>query len=205
MADPAADNKTFDEYYLQAALLAEVVKRLLKRKGDVELSSKPRFALKPITEFRRRIRISGLEKFNEKSYIGTVNFYRNLQDMDKEKAAGAIILYLAESYIVRLLRELHYPVIDEDDEEVIEDAVGTVCNLVAGNFKAGLTQLGYVDLEMSHFHTYQNEIFDGVPYDPEQKQLYEISFEIRGQVRMVADLAMGPLPKNEGQEKQEEM
>ncbi len=197
MADTTINNKSVEEFYIQAVMLAEVVKRILKRKGDVELSSKPKFALKTITEFRKRIRVSGLEKFNEKTYIGTVNFYRTVKDLESQKAVGAIILYLSESYIVRLLRELHYPVIDEDDEEAIEDAVGTVCNLVAGNFKAGLTQLGYPELEMSHFYTYQNEIVDGVPFDPTQKQLYEISFEIRQQVRIIADLTMGPLERKE--------
>ena len=77
---------------------------------------------------------------------------------------------------------------------LLEDACGTFCNLIAGNFKSGLTQLGYVELIMSHFSGFQNEILNGVEFHPSQKQMYEINYEIEGEKRIVTELCMGPVP-----------
>ena len=187
--------KQTDEFYIQALIIAEVVKRILLKRGKIKLSSKPVITLKPITEFIKRMRIVGLEKFDEKTFISTINFYLNEKDEEAGKAIGAIILYVAESYIGTLLRTLGYPDVEEDDTDLIEDAVGTLCNLIAGSFKTGLRQLDYKDLIMSHFTSFENEVLNGVAYNPTQKNLYEIIFEIGGKKSLVVDLTMAPLPK----------
>ena len=196
MARNIENKKDPDDLYVQALLLAKVVERVLKHRADIELSSAPKVELKPITEFIKRMRISGLTKFDERTYISTVNFYKNEKDGEQKKAIGAIIIYLPEMYVFKLLNELQYPaVIDEDDQAALLDACGTFCTIVAGNFKSGLTQLGYQELVMSHFSNYQNDVLNGVEYDPTQKELYEINFEIKGVKRIVADLTMGPILK----------
>lgn len=196
MAVPVEDKKKPSEFYIQALLLAKVVERILSRKAGIDLSKPPRLELKPITEFVRRMRVSGLLKFNERTYIAAINLFKTEEDSEQHKAVGAIVLYIPETYVAKLFRELEYPsVIDEDDQEALLDACGTFCNLIAGNFKSGLTQLGYQELVMSHFSSYKNEVLNGVIYDPKQTRLYEISFEIRGEKRIVADLTMGPIPK----------
>jgi len=188
-------DKQAAEYYIQALLLAEVIKRILRKQGEIRLSNKPQITLKPITEFHKRMRVSGLEKFDEKTFISTVNYYVSKRALESHKSLGAVSIYIPEIYIVKLMQDLQYPVIDIDDEEGLEDACGTFCNLIAGNFKTGLMQLDYQELIMSHFSTFRNEIPDGVEIHPDQDELYEISFEIRGEKKIVADLAVGPLPK----------
>ena len=197
MEKPEEIKEDLDEFYVQALMLAEVVRRILKQKADTELSRKPILELKPISHFMRRMRISSYEKFNETTYISAVNFFKTEEDMEEHNAVGAIVIYIGEDYIVRLFQDLGYPVFDEDDQESLEDACGTFCNLIAGNFKSGLAQLGYKDLFMSPFSSYRNEIINGVECDPDQLQKYEIHFEIKDKKRIVADLTMGILPKNE--------
>lgn len=187
-----------DEFKVQASLLAEVIRRILEQKADIRLSEKPRIESKPITEFRKKIRVSGLTKFDEKTYVSAVNFYQNEKDLEKHKAAGAIIIYVPEMYVVKLFKDLQYPeMLDENDEDSLEDACGTFCNLIAGSFKSGLSQLEYKELAMSHFMSYQNTAPDGVEFQPNQKYLYEISFYIQGEKRIVADFSMGPIQKDE--------
>ena len=184
-----------DEFYVLAVLLAEVVKRILKKKAGLEFSKKPLFALKPIVEFRKKMRISGLEKFNAKTYIASINFYLSDEALEKHQAIGALIIYIPEDHVSKFVQQMRYPSIDEDDEEALEDACGTLCNLIGGNFKSGLTQLGYMELVMSHFSTFVNEAVNGIEYDPKQKEIYEISFEIEREKLLVADLTMGHIPK----------
>jgi len=184
-----------DEYYVQALLLAEVVKRILDRKGDVKLSDMPILELKPITEFVKRMRATSVGKFEGKAYIATINFYRDQKSLEMNQVVGTLILYLPEEQTVWLLQKLEYPDVDEDDEAVLKDACGAFCNLIAGNFKNGLTQLGYEDLIMSHFTSYVNDVFEGVLYPLERTDLYEIAFKIREQKSMVFELVMGDVPK----------
>lgn len=189
------ENKKDNELYVQASLLAEVVKRILFKKAEINLSRKPTFELKPISEFMKRMRISSFEKFNETTYISVINFYDTDEDMEKHKAVGTLVIYIGGEFLIRLFSDLNYPVIDDDDQTTLEDACGTFCNLVGGNFKAALTQLGYKELLMSHFSSYTNEVVSGVEYNNTQKQKCEIKFEVNGKVQIIADLVLAELPK----------
>lgn len=152
---------------------------------------------KPVVDFMQRMRVSSLEKFEQSTFISTINFYQNLDDMENHVAIGVIIVYIPEDYIGELLKKLEYPIEDDDDEEALEAACGTICNLIAGNFKSGLTQLGYQELEMSHFSSYQNQVIDGVEYCKNRPHKYEISFSIKGNKKLVVDYNMGKIPKVE--------
>ena len=191
---PLDDNDKLDERYIQALMLARVVKRILKKRANVDLSSNPKFIVKPIAEFMNRIRVSSLKKFDETTYISTINFYKTREDLDKHDALGALIIYVGQSYLVELISRLNYPDVDEDDPEAMLDSIGTFCNLIAGNFKAGLTQLGYIELVMSHFSGYENKVLMGVEFSPSQTQMYEIQFEVGGERKIVAEFSMASIP-----------
>ncbi|MCA9408538.1 MAG: hypothetical protein KC733_07605 [Candidatus Omnitrophica bacterium] len=185
-----------DPYHVQAMLLAEVVKRTLERRGGVELSSKPNPEEKPITEYMRRVRVSSVEKFDDVTYIATVNYYLTQEDMANHKAIGALVLYMEEKAVVDILSRLNYPISHDEEPEFIMDACGTFCNLIGGNFKSALTQLNYNELYMSHFSTYKSTVPDGVEYHSKTTTRYEIPFEIDGKVSMYFDLIMGPISKS---------
>jgi len=190
------EDKQLAEFYLQGLMLAEVVKRILVRKAEIEISSKPSFVLQPVTEFMKRMRVSGLSKFDGRVYMSSINYFVDQAQLEKNKAIGTIVIYVPEIHAVKLLNRIGYPVKDEGDEEGIEDACGSLCNLIAGNFKSGLTQLGYQELVMSHFSVFQNEVINGLPYCNERPQVYEIGFPIQGVKKIAVDLNMGNIPKS---------
>jgi hypothetical protein len=182
-----------DPFYIQALVLSKVVERILLIKADLRLSSRPGIEKRPIVHFMNRIRVNGLEKFDQKTYVSVVNYYRGRREERVHKAAGAVILYLTEEYISCLLPRLDYPLESCDDQEGMADGCGAFCNLIAGNFKNGLSSIGYQELIMSHFSTHENSVVDGVEYDQRQTGIYEISFQIDGIRRIVVDLTMGPI------------
>ncbi len=188
-------DENLDEYNVQALMLAEVIKRILERKAEIQLSGPSQFIRKPISEFMKKMRVSSVEKFDTATYIATINFFKDYTDFNEGRPVGTLILYIEGNYIGELMAKLKYTLEDEDDQNELEAACGTFCNLIAGNFKSGLAQLGYPGLEMSHFSTYHNDVFEGVPYPVEQKEKYEIAFEIKGKIKIYADLIMGKIPR----------
>lgn len=183
-----------DPYYVQALVLAKVVEKILLKNASFRLSSRPDVQSRPVVSFMNRARVSGLEKFDQKTMVSVVNFYRTVADESAGKAAGAIILYVPEDFVFRLIKQLEYDIEESDGELGIMDACGTLCNLIAGNFKNGLSKIGYHPLVMSAFSTYENTPIDGVAFDSERKEIFEISFEIEGLKRIVVDLTMGKIP-----------
>ncbi len=186
-----------DEFVVQAALLSSVVKRILKRRANVQLSTKPAYKLKNIAEFMKRMRISSIEKFNMATYISSINFFKSEKDMKENNILGTLLIYVGEDYVPTLLKRLQYLDSNDDlDDGEFEDGVGTLCNLIAGKFKEGLIQIGYSELIMSHFISYQNVALDGVEFNNKEKQVYEISYEIDKEVQIIAELCMGNVPRS---------
>lgn len=182
------------ELFYLATLLSNEVKEMLKEQGGIHLSRSPLLAQRPITEFVRRIRIDGMEKFNGPTLVAFVNFYRNVKEMHKTKVLGALVFYVEEAYLPELLKKLQYPAIDYEDEAGLIDACGTLCNIVAGRFKSAMAKVGYKELEMSPFMSFKNTSINGVPFDPSQEFKQEISYEIDQRKRIVVELTMGPVP-----------
>ena len=77
-----------------SSILIDAVKVVLRQKGDIYLSPEPVVHEKGIVQFARRMRIDGLEKFNARTVIATVNFYLDKGHMEHGQAAGAHILYI---------------------------------------------------------------------------------------------------------------
>ncbi len=184
------------ELFTQAIHLAEVVKKILKNTGRVNLSSNPFLERKSIVEFMGRMRIFGMEKFDNPTYIAVVNYYADRQNLEQKKALGALVCYVEQDYVARLVRLLQYPRLEDDeDEEALKDASGTLCNLFAGQFKSEISKLGYIELQMSAFESFRNSSESGVAFCSGQTEKYEISFEIEGFKRLVVDLTMGAVPR----------
>jgi len=183
-----------DELHLQAILLSKVIRRVLKSKANLDLSRDPQMTKLAIVEFKKHMRVSSLEKFDATTYISAINFYVNEKDKADGKTLGSLIIYVTEEYVPYLLKKLGYPDIEDEDEQVLEDACGAFCNIIAAKFKSGLTQLGYIEPVMSHFMSYRNQAPGGLEFDRRQKELYEITFDIKDEKRLIVDLTMGSVP-----------
>ena len=183
------------DLYEMATILAKVVRRLLLVKGDIRLTSDPVIHEKKVVQFRKRMRVDGLEKFGQRTLFSTVIFYIDKTQMDVQSAVGAMVVYIPLDYIAKLMWLMEYGRIDEDDDAAVLDACGTITNLIAGNFVKELCGHGFVHLEMSHFENFINTAVDGIYFSPDQDKKYEIDFYIRKEKRIVVEVTMGRIPR----------
>ena len=178
-----------------SCILISAVKMVLRQKGDIYLSSDPVVHEKGIVQFAQRMRIDGLEKFNARTVIATVNFFLDKDRMVQEGASGALILYIPEDYVARLMWLMDYGRINEDDDRELLESGGAVANLISGAFVKELSANGYGHLQMSHFATYMNNVVNGVDFSAQENVKHEIEFFIRGDKKLVAELTMLPLKR----------
>ncbi len=188
-------NDGSEESFTMALGLTAAIKKVFFEKSEHRFSSEPSIEQKVIIQFINRMRIDAMEKFNAPTLMSAVHYYKDATAMSKDDPVGLIIVYIERIFVPEMLRLLKYPYVDYDNDDEVLDGIGAISNLIAGYFKTELGRLGYVDLEMSHFRSAINTVSDGVEYCKNQKNKYEIAFEIDGERRMVVDMIMDPLLK----------
>jgi len=174
--------------------LIEGVTGLFMERSEIAFSRPPEVVLQDIVEYKGRMRVFGLEKFNTPIYVSTVNYYLNEKDMAGARAHGALAVFVEQEYIADLLKLLRYPEIDDTEEDAMLDACGTLANIIAGRFKTEMMKLGLIKLEMSAFSNYRNSAPNGVAFNFKQRKKYEVSFFIKDKKRVILELTMGPVP-----------
>ena len=178
-----------------SGLLLKGVTNLFEEHGEIKFAKPPATQRKKIIEYDGKMRVDGMEKFNnEPAYGSTVNYYANAAEMAKKKTLGALVVYVPEAYLPKLMKTLQYPAIDDEDEKAMLDSVGTLCNIVAGRFKSAVSSAGYIELEMSHFNNFRNSPLFGIDFCFNEYDKYEIGFELEGVKRMVIEMTMGVVP-----------
>ena len=185
-----------EDLFTMSLALTAAVKKVVFEKSKTKFSSEPSINKELITQFHHRMRVDGMEKFNQTTFFSVVHFYKDAAALHTNKLPlGLLIVYIDRKFVPEMLRLLDYPYIDYDRDEEVLDGIGAITNLIGGYFKKELSQLGFVDLEMSAFKSYLNTVVDGVNYCQEQTYKYEASFEIDGQKHLVVDMVMGVPPK----------
>ncbi len=182
--------------FTMSLALSAAAKKTFYEKAEIKFSAEPVISKHPIVHFKGSMRIDALEKFNNPTVFSYVHFYKNFKAMQQgADPLGVVIIYVEKVYLPELLRLLHYPYVDSEDDSSVKDGCGALVNLIAGHFKKELINLGYQDMEMSHFKSYINLNLDGVEFPPEQLNQHTISFDIDGQERMIAELVMSDIPR----------
>lgn len=163
---------------------------------EVHFTKPPVKTKRKIFDYEGKMRADGMEKFdNEPTYVSAVNYYESAAHMEKKKAIGALIVYVAQDYIVSLMKLLKYPPVDDENEMAMLDSCGTLGNIIAGRFKSEISAAGCIELEMSHFITYRNAAVVGVDFYRSEFFLYQLDFEIDGKKRLVLEMSLGIVPK----------
>jgi len=185
-----------------ALALTAAVKKIFFEKSGTTFSREPKLEKKPVTQFVHRMRVDAMEKFNATTVFSVVEFTANEAGLDKAKYLLTLVIYLEQKFLPEFLRLLQYPYIDSDSDLELKDGCGTVINLIAGQYKREMAQLGYKDLTMSPFESYINTAADGIGIPKGATEKYELSFEIEGTPRLVVEMmTMATLPKWSSQEK----
>lgn len=187
-----AKNKDLEKF---ANLLIKGMDGLFMERGEIKFTKPPEKVLGAIIEYNGKMQADGMEKYNnEAAYVSTVNYYLNAADMAKQKAVGALIVYVEQTYMPKLMKLLKYPPVDDESENALLDSCGTLCNILAGRFKSEIAAAGYVELEMSHFSTFRNRAVPGVDFCFSEYDFYTINFFIENEKHLVIDMSMGIVP-----------
>ncbi len=187
-----AKNKNLEEF---ANLLIKGMDGLFMERGEIKFSKPPEKVRGAIIEYKGKMQADGMEKYNnEAAYVSTVNYYLNALDMSKKKAVGALIVYVEQTYMPKMMKLLKYPPIDDESENALLDSCGTLCNILAGRFKSEIVSAGYIELEMSHFSTFRNRAVPGVDFCASEFDYYTVNFVIENEKRLVIDMSMGIIP-----------
>ena len=186
-------NSELDKF---ADFLEKGVVGLFTERGEIKFSNPPKKERRRIVEYDGRMRADGMEKFdNEPTYLSAVNFYANEADRKKGKTLGALIIYVGQAYITRLMKILQYPSIDDESDDALRDSCGTLCNIIAGRFKSELATAGHIELEMSHFMNFRNNSFRGIDFCYNEYDMYALEFYLEDKKRLVVEMTMGAIPK----------
>src|SRR5437867_1358241 len=122
----AVNGKEDQLHHLAVTLAGSIVTVFEKR--HIRFTGKPILEKKPIVEFMHRMRLFGMEKFNNPTFIAVINYYLNIKEMKKRAVWGVLAVYIEQDYIEKMIRDLKYPDVDSEDIEDMKDACGAVCN-----------------------------------------------------------------------------
>jgi len=144
-----------------------------------------------IIEYDSRLRVFGLEKFNDTCNIGVINMYGNAEDQKQKRSCGCIIIYVKEESAERLFKSL-LKGLEGEDEELIMECVRGLCQRVFNNFKRKATQFGYQNLLSGEPEMYLSNVEEGVAFPYDEDTLYQVSCTLWREKVFVAELVLAP-------------
>jgi len=174
-------------FTLSLALTA-AVKKIFFEKSATTFSAEPIIERNLVTQFVQKMRVDAMEKFNSTTVFSALQFALNEQGLERQEYLVTLVVYLEQKFLPEFLRLLKYSYIDSDDEAEVKDGCGTLVNLIAGQYKREMANLGYKDLMMSHFDSFINTAPDGIGIPKGTTEKYEISFEVEGTKRLVVEM-----------------
>ena len=184
-----AKNKDLEKF---VDILIKGTEGLFNERSELKFTKDTEKLPSTIVEYKGKMQADGMEKFdNEATYVSTINYYLNAADMAKNKAVGALIVYVPQNYMAKIMKHLKYPPVDDENENALLDSCGTLCNILAGRFKSEIVAAGYIELEMSHFKTYRNTAVPGVDFCASEFDSFVINFYMENAKRMCFELSMG--------------
>jgi len=189
-----SENKNFNLENI-ANLLNKVIIKTVKEMNDSGIIDNLEIKKKNITEYEGKLRVSGMEMFNESTYISTLSYYLSKNDLEKHKAAGAVIIYIRKDQAPGFLKLLGYREFNDESDKSVMEACGVFFKVIAENFKKRLVAEGYTELVMSEHSNFFNDVFVGVDFDKKQYDEYELDFSIKGERAMVFDMSLAPIPQ----------
>ena len=186
--------KGFDSQVLATSVLG-VVEDTFEKMVHAKCSAPPVVTERDIIEYDGNMRVFPLEKFNAPCYVTYVNFFLNDADLKAERnVIGTFVFFVKEEVAEKLLRAFNHSLKDAENEDVLTDICGEMCNILTGNIKNELTDIKYVELSMSVPYKFKNHIPAGVPFDYHLFTKHEFVFSFWGQKCIVIEACMGDVP-----------
>jgi len=178
-----------------ATLLSDVTEKVVKELAEEGLGDKPQIKKKALIEYEGKLRMAGLELFNESMYISAASFHLSDKDMEGHNACGAVVFYLKKEFGADLFKYVGIRGFDdESDEEMMSTAEGFYSK-VADEFQKELGRKGYASLVRSPFSSHYNNASCGVDFPKKEFEICEITRSFKGNVALIMELTMMPLPQ----------
>lgn len=155
---------------------------------DVNMTSDPEFSIREIIEYRSRMRLSGMEKFNSPCYIAHIYIYESEETKTAKEVFGNFAVFVETEIAFKLFKTIGYGVKDEDDTGEMMDATGRLTQTIWDNLKQKLTALGYRSFVLGEVKLYQNDVPDGVDFRYSEREYYEAAFTLWKNKAVVVDL-----------------
>lgn len=174
-------------------ILVRLVDQSFQQSGKVSFSQDAVVETKSIMEYNRRMRVSGLEKFNGAAYVASVSFYRNDKDRASHNACGALVLNVADQEMKKLFDGLGVTGFDDDEEDEAIEKCCEVCQTLADEFINRIGAKRDMSVVRSEAVGGRNTIADGVEFGYDQYDAQEVSFFVKGQKVLAFDLTMSRL------------
>lgn len=194
-------HERFDPQVIATTLMG-IIQETFKTICNWDVTEEPTFYDKDIIEYNSRMRVFGLEKFNDITFLSAIYYYTDQKKFKDHDPCGTLVLYIRDEIARKIVKVLENKGImndsdtdsDSDMDAVILDNCGEFCNMVAGNFKNELTNLGYHDLVMSAPFNYKNDIPEGVMFPYDEYKSYEICFDLFGKKSLIVSIVLGEIP-----------
>ncbi|MFA5089033.1 MAG: hypothetical protein WC552_08405 [Candidatus Omnitrophota bacterium] len=174
----------------------EVVKAAFEGKSQAEIAEKPVIEKKNLMEYEGKMRVVGMDAFNEPTYIVTVSFYLSAKAQASHLSCGAFVFYLKQAGAEDLLKSLGYREAEEENEPSMLKGCGEFCKTLVQKFIASLREKGYVELLASPPEAYRNSVPFGIDFSLDQFELGRTIFSLKGSKTMVVDITMGFIPRS---------
>lgn len=175
-----------------AKTMITCVERIMQDIGQLDFSQEPDFKECTLIDYKGKMRSLSLDKFNGPCYTSYITYYETQQAQEKKQTQGTVVVYVEENCAERLLKRMGYDC-NADETEIMLDSAGEFCNLIAGQYKNSLSQMGYIDMYLSTPTTTMNDFVDGIPFHLSQYVYHEISFYLWKQKSFVVSVTLGPI------------
>jgi hypothetical protein len=141
-------------------------------------------------EYEGKLRVVGMDIFNQSTYVAIVSFYESEKLRDEHCACGALIQYILKATAENFFKTLGFKNIDEDDQDKMFECSSKVCKMLAEKIRTEFSSFGYSSLSVSEPETYLNSVPFGVDFNPNQFEKIEVVFEIKKEKIFAVDLTM---------------
>jgi hypothetical protein len=167
------------------------VQRGLEQYCQVVFTKEPKVEQLDIIEYESRLRVFGLEKFNDTCYIAVTNLYESPLEQERKETCGVLLVYIEEENAERLFKALLKGVQGEDDE-LIMDNTKKLCLVIFEQLRRELGQFGYPGLLSSPPEHYLSNVEEGVDFPYDEDTMYQVSCTLWKEKIVVAELVLAP-------------
>jgi len=167
---------------------------IVGRTSKIQPNDPPTAKAQRLIEYQGRMSVAAMEKFNGPTYISGVSFYLSPQDKDKNKAVGALALYVEAVNAEKLLKSFGYSIGEDEEDEEAFNACSKLCVTFAEGVKKELVKAGYPDLTLGTAVSEKNSLSEGIAFGANQPEKQEISFVFFKKKSLVLDVVLDNLP-----------